>query len=238
MNCLEFRRNVLTDPETLDPSMKAHVEVCRSCKAFAQRQAVLEGKLKEAMSLQVPKDLVDRIKTPQGIVVAVQKKQLRPWKFAMAASVILFVAIASFFGYQTLRLSETEVLLQQAVLQHINDEIHHLVERNDVKLGQVNLLFSPLGGHASTELGEVNFASRCEIGSYTGVHLVLAGKQGPVTVLYIPHEHIERDFRIENTRFNGVLFPAGQGVLAIVVERGEALDELTEHLKNNIKWHL
>ncbi len=238
MNCLEFRRNLLTEPETLDPLMKSHVDTCESCNAFAQREAGLERTLKEAMSLSVPEDLADRIKMRQGIVDEVHKKHVRPWKFAMAASVFLAVVIASYFGYQTQRLSETERLLQQAVIQHINNELHHLVEQNDVKLAQLNLLLKPLGGYVSEGLGKVNFASRCDIREHTGLHLVLAGEQGPVTVLYIPQEHIKHESHIENTRFDGVLFPAGQGALAVVGERGEVLDEFTERLKNNIKWTL
>ena len=238
MNCLEFRRNLLTEPGVLDASMEAHIATCESCTAFAEREAVLERKLEETLAVEVPDDLVDRIKMRQGIVHEVHEKHVRPWKYAMAASVFLVVVIASFFGYQTQRLNETESLLQQAVLQHINDELHHLGEQNNVKLGQVNILLSPLGGHASEGLGKVNFANRCEISHHVGVHLVLAGKQGPVTVLYIPHEHVARDSHIENSRFDGVLFPAGQGVLAIVGERGEKLGELTERLRNNITWDL
>lgn len=238
MNCLEFRRNLLTEPQTLAPSMKAHVEDCDSCRAFARREAGLERRLEEAMAVEVPEGLADRIKMRQGVVAEVQKKHVRPWQYAMAASVSLVVVIASFFVYQTQRLSETESLLQQAVLQHINEELHHLEEQNDVALKQVNLLLRPLGGHASEGLGKVNFASRCEIRSHEGVHLVLAGSQGPVTMLYIPHESIKHDFRIENSRFDGMVMPAAQGALAVVGERGESLHELTERLENNIKWAL
>lgn len=238
MNCLEFRRQLLTEPEVDDPALVAHEHDCEQCGLFAQNEARFERDLKEVMSIDVPKGLAERIKMRQGIVEEVHRKHVRPWRYAVAASLLLVMVVVVVIGYQTQRLSETEALLQQAVLDHIHGELQSLVAQQDIELEQLNLLLKPLGGHASSKIGKVNYASRCEINEHLGVHFILDGHRGPVTVIYISNEQVRRDSQIKNARFDGMLIPAGEGSLAIVGERGEALDELTERLKNNIKWNI
>lgn len=238
MNCLEFRRQLLTEPGAVDPSLVAHEHDCEQCGLFAQNEARLERSLKEALSIDVPKGLAERIKMRQGIVEEVHRKHVRPWKYALAASLLLVTVIVVFIGYQTQRLSETEALLQQAVFDHIRGELQSLVAQQDIELEQLNLLLKPLGGRASSKIGKVNYASRCEINEHLGVHFIVDGRSGPVTVIFISNEQVKRDSRIKNARFDGMLIPAGKGSLAIVGERGEVLNELTERLKNNIKWNI
>jgi hypothetical protein len=238
MNCLDFRRRWLAEPDTDDPILRSHASDCESCRAFAQSEALFERKLHDALSVEVPRGLAERIKMRQGIVEEVRRRHVRPWKFALVASLFLVVAVAALIGYQTQRLNETETLLQQAVIDHIYGELEHITTQNNIQLDQLNLLLEPFGGYAAAGIGRVNYAGDCEIQEHPGVHIILPGQSGPVTVIYISQERVRHDSRFEHTRFDGILLPAGKGSLAIIGEHGEALGELTERLKNNIKWKM
>jgi hypothetical protein len=226
------------EPDTDDPILKSHASECESCYAFAQSEALFERKLHDAMSVEVPTGLAERIKMHQGVGEQVRLRHVRPWKFALVASLFLVVAVAALMGYQTQRLNEAENLLQQAVVDHIYGELEHIVTQNNIQLDQLNLLLKPFGGHAAAGIGRVNYAANCEIKERPGVHIILPGQSGPVTVIYISQERVRHDSRFEHTRFAGILLPAGEGSLAIIGEHGEALGELTEHLKNTIKWKM
>ena len=236
MNCMDFRRQLLIDPNHKDDEMILHERECASCSTQAQQSALFESNLKQALAVEVPQGLADRIKTHQGAVERVRVRVLRPWKYAMAASLVLMFGIIGLLSYQNITLNQSDGLLQQAVLDHIKGELHHLAEHNNVQLAELNQIMSPLGVQAVADIGPVNFAGLCNIRKHLGVHMVLAGAQGPVTVIIMSDEMIDRDARIENTRFSGVILPQKHGSVAVVGEQGESLNEIIERLQTNIIW--
>ena len=216
--------------------MILHERECASCRTYAQESALFESNLKQAMAVQVPEGLAGLIKSHQGAVERVRVRMIRPWKYAMAASLVLMFGIIGFLSYQSITLNQTESLLQQAVLDHIKGELHHLAEHKNVQLAELNQLMRPLGVRAVADIGSVNFAGLCQIRRHLGAHLVVAGDQGPVTVIIMNNEMIDRDSRFENSRFSGIILPQKNGSLAVVGEQGEPLNEIIERLQTNIKW--
>ncbi len=61
MNCLEFRRRCITEPNGLGPDCAAHRQQCLACARFAKRMTEFEDRLRGALAVDVPAGLAERI---------------------------------------------------------------------------------------------------------------------------------------------------------------------------------
>ena len=94
MNCLEFRRILLTDPGTRDPAFVEHKRSCADCADAVGRSAQFEQRLREAVRIEAPENLASRILLKHSFASPVSK----PWwrntaAVALAASLLLVVGL-------------------------------------------------------------------------------------------------------------------------------------------------
>jgi len=122
------------------------------------------------------------------------------------------------------------------VLNHIDDEAHHLREAGPVAGQRVKFVFARFGARLNGDIGQVNFAAECLMRKRNGVHLVLPGVQGPVTAFFMPGEHTERVLPVSSERFAGHVVPTAWGSIAVVGEHGEPLEGLAQKLAGAVEW--
>jgi hypothetical protein len=232
MNCLEFRRRITVDPGHPGAEAERHRRTCRSCAEFARQQRGFDQQLRGVIKrIDMPDTLGARILLRQGTAVTRQRRVLRSRRFAVAAAVVLSVALA--LG---VAITPKSPGLARTVVAHINDEPHHLAERNAIGLAQLNEVLAPYGTALSSEIGTVHYAGACGIRKYNGVHIVLQGDHGPVTVLFMPREHRHMRTPIMDRRFEGVIVPTRIGSMAIVGERGEELDRIEQRIERALRY--
>jgi hypothetical protein len=128
------------------------------------------------------------------------------------------------------------VALAQSVINHIEDESRHLREVQAVSSGRLNRVFERFGAELAGNIGTVNFAAECLMRNRTGVHLVMPGQMGPITVFFMPGEMTESSMPVSSTRFSGKILPTAWGSIAVVGENGEPLDGLGERLAAAVNW--
>jgi hypothetical protein len=178
MNCLEYHRRITIDPNDRDPELLRHGLDCPPCGQFGQRVARTEQALRTAMDIEMPQGLSARILLRQSCAEQRAARARRRRWLALAASVVLIVAIAG--GYWGLRPNDS---LQQAILKHVDQESFALDSRDTIDVAQVNEIAQPLHTRIDDSVGTVRFASICEIRNADGVHLVVNGDKGPITVM-------------------------------------------------------
>ena len=86
------------------------------------------------------------------------------------------------------------------------------------------------------DAGLITYAQTCVINGKKVPHLVIQGKNGPVTVLLMPDEMVDGAVEIEGESINGVILPVGNGSIAIVGEDGERLDKIQESVMHSVTW--
>jgi hypothetical protein len=236
VNCLDFRRRWLTVPGARDLVAIQHERACLSCRQFARRSSVFEHKLREALTVEVPAGLIERIKQRRDIGEQVRARQIRPLRYALAASLLLAAGLASLLGYQLLGPAFNDATLQRTVTQHINHDIEDLYAHDEVSVARLRPLFARFGVRLQRDLGRVNFAASWSRRQHRGLHVVLAGKRGPVTILYLDGEYVEHSSRIHNERFEGTLFPVESGSVAVVGERGESIEAIARKLRDKLRF--
>jgi hypothetical protein len=86
----------------------------------------------------------------------------------------------------------------------------------------------------------VRYAKLCPFRGEMVAHFVVQGASGPVTVLLLPDEEVERPLPVDEDGFIGTIvsLPIG-GSIAVVGEQGEArLDEIQREVAAAVRWRL
>ena len=234
MNCLDFRRRLLEDPFNNDAEALAHEEQCTQCAAYAREQRALETRLRGVLSeISPPAELADNIQL--AVKLDQRGRSRRQVWYATAASVLLIVG-ATLASLVTESWERGNMALAQSVLNHIDDEAHHLREAGPVSPQRVKFVFARFGAHLHGDIGQVNFAAECLMRKRNGVHLVLPGERGPVTAFFMPGEHTEQPLPVNSERFEGHIVPTHWGSIAVVGEHGESLAGLGQQLAAAVEW--
>jgi hypothetical protein len=216
VNCEQFRRALLINPYTRDPGFRAHVGRCGACARAAADALAFEHRLRAALADEVEEAGITR--RPGAVVSA------RGWRPLLLA-VFPLLLISVWIG---LRGSAPAIDWERLVIDHIQTEPSHLRTAAPVPWRRVQVLLRGLGIEAPSWLGPVTYAGRCLIGPRPGIHLVVPGKRGAVTLLLLPGAVARREHRFAASGLAGVLVPAGFGNLAVVGRPGEALEPILD----------
>lgn len=236
MNCLEFRHHLLIDPFSRDADFVTHRDECVGCGHEAVRAAKLEKQLHGSLSVEPPEGLRDRILLVHALDHDKPRRIFRPRWLAMAASLLLVVGLVGGLGYRWADTLFRSSGLEVAVLNHVTDELEHLHQDRNLQTADLEELLTPFGARLKNGLGRVNYAGRCNIRKHSGIHLVVSGQQGPITILLMPGEHVDHQQSIRSSRFDGVLVPTPYGSMAVIGEKGEVLDSVVDTVAEKIVW--
>ncbi len=88
-----------------------HERACASCRQFARRGSQFERKLADAVAIDVPPSLAERIHRRRDFSERVRQRQVRPLRYALIASglLILCLALLLFDEFRALLSSGIEV---------------------------------------------------------------------------------------------------------------------------------
>jgi len=234
MNCLDFRRQLLADPFSKDPEMLEHEAECDSCAPFARDVRAQEVRLRSALrAISPPEGMVERIQLAARFDQGSSSR--RRWWYGAAASVLMAIAVSMVSLFST-SIDRGNVALAQSVINHIEDEAHHLREARPVSDARLHRVFERFGAALTGDIGQVTFAAECLMRDRTGVHLVLPGAMGPITVFFMPGEATESSLPVRSARFQGSIVPTSWGSIAVVGEAGESLEGFGERLAAAVAW--
>jgi hypothetical protein len=237
MNCLECRRELLVDPRNDSVDLISHIDNCEACSRERGKLLALENNLESCLDYAVPAGLEDRLLEISRDVSSSSRSGSSPssgrvWQ--MAASLVLGIGLVVYLGLNQLNPLSNAYALEMTVMNHINDEVHKLHVSNEVSEQTLDNIMTAIKTRASGDIGNVNSASKCHIRKQAGAHLIVNGKKGPVTVLVMPGEHIDKDVSISSKRFDGAIYPTDYGSLAVVGEKGEQIPPIAEKMLQNI----
>jgi hypothetical protein len=223
------------DAMTASPGREALVAELRafdtSLKAGLETVSAPEG-LKQTL-LDIPEGILH----PDTAVAAANDSF---WRRNMQYAAGLIVAI----GVLALVLQNDTKPMETMVFSHIYSELPFLEDDTPITLEEANQFMSDYVGKVfedSEEMANVtiNFSKDCWVDfdkGIRGVHLVMKGNSGPLTVMVIPNTPVERETSIADERFNGVITPTPGGNLVVVGEKDEAVEQFSTLLAGNINW--
>ena len=82
----------------------------------------------------------------------------------------------------------------------------------------------------------ITYAQTCVINGRDVPHLVMQGERGPVTILLMPGEKVAGAAPLDDASWHGVILPVGNGSIAIIGGRDEAIDDIEQTVLNSVTW--
>ncbi|MDJ0956664.1 MAG: DUF3379 family protein [Arenicellales bacterium] len=249
MNCLEFRRISLSEPNSRTEGYLAHRAECEDCARYADSVVALDKKLEDALRIPVPQDLATRIKLRQLMQDEYMSPRFRPWQWAVAASIFLVVAISGLVGYQIYTTNQYIDRLTVAAVDHTRMErqgSHFVAAHEDpVKQGlRFKQVLAAFGGKVMddslVELGTIIHVQVCALAHVEGpvAHVLIQGEAGLITIYYV-HGHKLKERRSFNLgQYQGMLIPIGNGNMAIIADPKESLSPVADKLEQTVVWQI
>lgn len=234
MNCEDYREAIAADPASDD--VAAHLAACEDCRAYAREMQALNVKIARALLIDVPPLRMPELPPVETAGVAVlpaRRRSRKPVWFAVAATVVLATSIS-------LRLSGVFVsydTLAEEVLAHLDHEPASL-RVTDRPVSDRRLLKTVPATLArfDRDASLITYAQTCIINGKRVPHLVIQGEHGPVTILLMPDEKISDVTPLDGVNVQGVILPVGDGSIAIIGDREEALEPIKNNVVNSVTW--
>jgi len=234
MDCLEFRRRLLQDPYENDSELLEHEANCAECSQFSKSVRTQEASLRALLNAPAPPpELAENIRLSTRLEHPVSYAH-RAW-FGAAAGVLLAITISMTSLFNEHHERENMSLVQN-VIHHIEEEANHLHDPGPASPARVKMVFARFGAKLVDDPGVVRFAAECVMRKRTGVHLVLKGDQGPVTVFFMPGEQVSAKTMVDSGHLHGEIIPTDWGALAVVGENGEHIAPITQRVSKAVRW--
>lgn len=227
MNCTECREEYEADPSQVSDAAATHADGCPSCGAYRARLLQSEELIAAALRFDVAALRGERE----------QRAKPRTWSSALSAGLaaslvaIVMVALAP-------RPIDDQGIGKEAAEHWLHEPASWVVSGNpvpDFALDQV------MRGHATLDrdaLPVISYAHPCPFRGKTIPHLVIQGVNGPVMVLLLPHESVEKaaPFSATEEGLEGVVVPFGKGSIVFLGHKGEPLEQMQQNLSKALEW--
>lgn len=225
MNCLDFQRQLNADPRRLSPEAEAHAEECPTCARRLVKQLHLEAELAQALLVDPPEGLADRVL----LATRLDRQRTRRPLYALAASLVVAVGIGL-----ALPVWHQEDLAGEGIA-HVLREPQFLVANETVARDRLAAQFARVGAALAGELPAVH-AGPCEVPGGDGAHIVLDTPHGRVTVLLIPHRQAPEASSKLDRGLIAVVHGARRGCYTLVADNARALAYVQALLEKQLRW--
>lgn len=230
MNCLEYRRQLGSDPRHESAEMLEHRRACSGCAAHHARSLGFELAFKRSLAVAVPDGLAERILLAQTTSErGLRTRRNRRWTWAAAATVAFAV-----FGLIAYQLALFSPLPRQLVL-HLQHEPEALLTHTPLPVAAIEERFRQRGVTlAAAPPAGVSYAQPCPVGMIGSVHMVMPEEEGPVTVFFLArHQERRGDYVDGGMHVRAV--PMTQGTLALVATDASRFDAIEASWRHSLE---
>jgi len=236
MNCNDYKEAIAADPsQQFDGA--AHAAACESCATYRDEIQALDQIIARALDIALPKLKVPELPPISGddsriVNLPFGRGRLRTSAWIGLAASVLFATV---LGVRFFSGEATYASLADEIVAHMDHEPYSLQVTD--KAVSKRALADVIDEHVTVmDVGLITYANSCVINGNSIPHLVIQGQRGPVTLLLLPDEMIDKAIPLEGIGISGIILPVGDGSIAIIGERDEPLDKIEKRLASSVKW--
>jgi len=214
--CVHARIAIGGEPHALPPEVTAHLTTCAACRQFHAETVALDGRLRAALELPLSK---------------FRKTAPAPARrFALAASVALAMLIGGSFW-----LFRPQSALADEVVDHVRHESGSWSAHEVLSAAELADVLRQAGVTFDASMPVV-YAMACPFRGRRVPHLVVQTANGPMTVMLLAHEKVSGRQEFSEGGFAGVLLPAGEGSVAVLMQDGKVPDAAATQVLSGVRW--
>ncbi len=242
MNCLDFKRLALSDPNSKDHSFVEHSKSCPECLKYVGSVRQMDSDLASSLEVTVPSDLVARLQLNQEISQS-NEAVGSTRRYAIAASFALALFVAGFmasnqFGFNKQIGQDYETLLS-GVVEHMNEQPMTPVWSPERANQDANALLASYDGEMKLKfLQNLQFSRICPMGKYRGLHASLETDSGQVTFAYIRGESVGELLDAGYEGYVTRVKPVRGGNLIIMSRNNKSLQQADKQLEEAMYWDI
>jgi len=242
MNCLDFKRLALSDPNSKEHSFVEHSQNCPDCLKYVGGVRKMDNDLANSLDVTIPGDLMAKLQLNQEISESTASSN-RVRRYAIAASFALALFVAGFMASNQLGVNgeigqDYETLLS-AVVEHMNDQAVTPVWDAKRANESANTLLASYDGEMKLKfLQNLQFSRICPMGKYRGLHATLETDSGQVTFAYIKGESVGELFDAGYEGYVSRVKPVRGGNLIIMSRTNKGLQQADSQLEEAMYWDI
>jgi hypothetical protein len=232
MDELEFRRRIYADPETTDSDVVEAAKADDNKRHFWNEQKQLDKQLKQALKVDVPDDLANKLIWQQSADEFTRYKRRSRWYLAMAASVAFTVGIAlTMWHHKPLSIGGQAL----AHMQYADmEQAHSLLP---VDLNMVNAKLASFGASFNEMLDGVEVANYCHLSTVRSLHLIVDTPQGKMSVFVVPERgDVTVPSEFADKQYRGESLKLQRANVMIVGDKDADLSEMKEAVAKRIQF--
>ena len=247
MNCLDFKRLALSDPNSREHSFIEHSGACPDCLKYVGGVRQMDADLASSIEVEMPSDLMARLQLNQELTEEVESQVIAaasPMRnYAMAASLALALFVAGFmasnqFGTST-DIGEDYQALLSGVAEHMNEQAITPVWDAQRANSNANALLASYDPEMKLKfLSNLQFSRVCPMGEYKGLHASLETPDGQVTFAYIKGDSVGELLDAGYEGYVSRVKPVRGGNLIIMSRTNKALEEADSQLEKAMYWDI
>ncbi|MGO2281037.1 DUF3379 family protein [Vibrio casei] len=231
MDDLEFRRRLLSDPNDHSTQVIEKIRSNSHDRKYAESLTDLDNKIEQAMKVDVPDDLADKI----IFSTSKSKPQINMTKkaFALAASVIFTVGLmVGQVNWGALIITPAHARLDSMAIHHIHEEAPFIKDVNEANNAQE--MQAKLGTYSyaltSAFPYHIYYLNHCGFSpDHHALHMVFQGKKGRVTA-FISNIAAPNASDFAKDGMKGTIIPLPQGSLVVVGNENEDISSIATKL--------
>lgn len=221
MNCLEFRRTVLSDPRRPGAEAETHAAQCAGCREFLALTLAEEARLGRALRIEAPEGLQDRILARAGAT----RTRVR-W-LALAASVVAAAGIALAIAW-----TRTDALVLAGIDFVMFEEAQSITDAAPTDWNVLAGAAREMGVSLPRELGEMRYVCAYPFAAGAAHHLLVKTPLGKLTLLLIPDRATASRAAGAAHGLNAAVLPVGKGTVIIVGDSARSVRRAETLLKS------
>ena len=247
----EFSQRLLANPQDDSPEFQANWQGDAARTAERDRVREFDTRLRYTLcEVNAPADLKQKLLDPTSLAsseAATGNSANAGWfslRRILPVAACLLLAIGILLLDQGKRSADTRAALSEEILAHVYNELAFLEFQQALPLQLVNTTMDE-AIHAKLALDnkdmgdmKVTYASDCWVARHISFHLIMKGRNSPVSVLIIPNPPVDSEFDIADERFEGLVTPTSGGNLVVIGEKHkrEPIHEYRTLLTHNLHW--
>ncbi|HCH02822.1 MAG TPA: DUF3379 domain-containing protein [Vibrio sp.] len=232
MDDLELRRRLLSDPNDKSDDILVELRTNPKNKNYAESLQQLDKKIEQALTVDVPDDLADKILFQHNASdqphISFSRKA-----FALAASIIFtFGLLVGQINWGNFLVEPAHASLDSMAIHHIKEEEPFIVGVNEGNGAQeINAKLSAYSYKLNGDFPyHIYYLNHCGFShDHHALHMVFQGKQGRVTA-FISNIEAKQTSQFTQGNMQGEIIPLTQGSLVLVGEKGENIAALSQKI--------